>query len=83
MGCALEIYVNGLIEIIMKQTIGTYEKVSYYFSIAVLLVTFWFCHKIVSVYRNHKYKMHDSDKFPIFNNRWGVIWEEINKRDQD
>ena len=24
--------------------------------------------------------MHDSDKFPIFNNRWGVIWEEINDR---
>ena len=77
LGCALEIFVTGLIEVAMKQTVGPYETASYYFSVAVLLVALGFCHQIVTVYETDLLKMHDTEKFPIFNNRWGVIWDEI------
>lgn len=38
---------------------------------------FLFCYKIDYVYKYNKYKMGDTNRFPIFNNKWGVIWEEI------
>lgn len=37
----------------------------------------YFCNKIDQVYKYNKYKMGDTDRFPVFNNKWGVIWEEI------
>ena len=83
LGCALEILVSSFIEMNMRQAIDPYEKASYYFSLAVLITMLWFCYKIVHVYRNHAYKMFDEKRFPVFNNKWGVIWEELNGKQGD
>ena len=50
LGCCLEIFVSGLIEIIMKQTLSPFEFISFWFSITVFLIMIWFSFKIYLIY---------------------------------
>ena len=53
------------------------EKFSYFYAVASILVMLWFCAKSTSVVLNDLHKMGNEEDFPIFNNRWGVLWEDL------
>ena len=68
---------SGFIEISMRQAIDPYEKASFYLSVALILVSFLYVHKIRSIFIDEYFKMKNKDVYPVFNNKWAVVWEEI------
>ena len=42
-----------------------------------MLVMLWFLKKSAAVVFNDFFKMGNEVDFPIFNNRWGVLWEDL------
>jgi hypothetical protein len=77
LGCSLEICIAGFIEITMRQAVGPYETASYYTSVLLMVVLLWFCYKAHIIFKNESMKMKNTEIFPVFNNKWFVIWEEM------
>lgn len=77
LGCSLEIGISGFIEISMRQAVDPYETASYYTSVLLIVTLFWFCYKTMIIFKNESMKMKNTEIFPVFNNKWYVIWEEM------
>lgn len=73
---SMELSVISLVEIIMRQTATTLERVSYFCSVAnltlVILVPVW----VQFVMSYNFYKIHNP-AYPEFNATWGVFWEDL------
>lgn len=53
------------------------ERFSYYYAVASILVMLWFLMKSSSMIFKDYEKMGNEVDFPIFNNRWGILWEDL------
>lgn len=75
LGCTLEICISAFIEIVMHQTVTPLEKASYFLSVSFLIILFFYCRHIMLVFNRDYFKMKNDDLYPVFNNKWSVIWE--------
>lgn len=61
----------------MRQAIDPYEKASYFLSVFLIMISYLYCHKILSIFNEDYFKMKNTDVYPVFNNKWKVVWEDI------
>ena len=73
----LNLMVCSFLEITMKQTNSPMELFSYFYSVTSILVMLWFLKKTSKVVFYDFHKMGNEKNFPIFNNRWSVLWEDL------
>lgn len=73
---ALDLAINGVIEVIMKQTTSPIERLSYFISVVMLITYVWLMvnglyHVVINIDKIN------SPEHKAFNNRWGVLWEDL------
>ena len=55
------------------------ERFSYFYAVVALLVMLWFLKASATIVCNSDdlYKIGNEVQYPIFNNKWGALWEDL------
>ena len=73
---SLDIFVVGLIEIIMKQTYSAIERVSYFISLILIIILVKGIPHIYHLISENMFKINNPSKFKKFHDTWSVLWED-------
>lgn len=72
---AMDIFVNGIVEILMRQTTYPAEKVSYIFSVLLLISIVVLYGTAISISKSQNYKFRERDRYGRFHEFWGDLFE--------